>query len=1010
MQALDDEIERDAVVDRLNGRWSKSLTLMSAPGGYGKTRALAQAVRSNEANPIGVEFYLRCRPSHADPMRFLSAVLEALGVTADRAADPEALAERVVDELALRSPSQVALIVDDVHLLATNPIVVGLLSSIIRDLATNSHVVLVGRSIPEMPLARLQADDSILEIGQDDLTFSEDELHQLAQRHGVDVTLLGELAGWPALVRLAVVAGKSGTQNYLMQEIIDDLPAAVVQGLSVAVMAGGADEELLTRCGVELSAEELSDRVPMLDFLPTGYVQPHDLWSELSQALVGDTDLGDLVSTIAEWHGDAGRFDEAIILATSHGADDVARGSLMDALGTTDVSLRASTTGHWLELFGGAESVGDDDPDLLLLRGWHGRLAHGPGHGDEDVSAAVDLFHARGDVRGEAYASVENAFRGYLAGDVDRIADSVRRGPRLVAAGMDFLLSLGALTNAVVADINGDFAKGLEFSMRAISPDTRPEFVELVLRHRATLQFLVGEAEAAIATTQELEDFAPTPLNRTTNLVARFAAGDIDDLVEQWDQLRYLETGNKRDDFIQGVKSVFIDACLGFEPQLEHVRNVTWERPRERFQAALCEWCAGLLAGDEEAANHELARQVDELGLDDPMVRGDLSRFILSAYIAVPDAREFLEEITESDGFGPYQVRQIRLARILLGLRTNASIDWSGYVNPKQTISSMSLPWSVEIACGLVLHDEERGLELADALFTYTGGRAHRWLRGLAEGDASVAAGARKLLSLLPVPPEHTTALRTSGGVVVERRGATTQIRRARVRQLLLILAIRGSLRRDVAMELLWPDKDVTKARNNLRITLSHLRADLEPDRRSGEPSYHLRQRGDEIVLHRSDSLRIDISELQDGLAIAETKARNGDRSGELEALTHVASQWQPPHFDDLIDIAEVRPEVERLRAQLVDCTAEVAAAMVSNGEWHAAEQLARKLLLHDRYDERGHATLIACHLGIGNLSQTHRAIDECLNTLGEIGVSPAATTRMLMRRAQWPDQGLRAV
>ena len=118
-RSLADEILREDVIALLDQRWNKTLTLVSAPGGYGKTRALAQAVRSNEEDPVGVEFYLRLRPGHLDLARLGVAILEALGVSSERIPDEDhSFVGRIVDEFASFSPTKVCLVVDDVHLIS----------------------------------------------------------------------------------------------------------------------------------------------------------------------------------------------------------------------------------------------------------------------------------------------------------------------------------------------------------------------------------------------------------------------------------------------------------------------------------------------------------------------------------------------------------------------------------------------------------------------------------------------------------------------------------------------------------------------------------------------------------------------------------------------------------------------------------------------------------------------------------------------------------------------------
>ena len=44
-------------------RWNVRLVTVIAPGGYGKSTALAQAIRDNDTDPSGVDAYARCRSS-----------------------------------------------------------------------------------------------------------------------------------------------------------------------------------------------------------------------------------------------------------------------------------------------------------------------------------------------------------------------------------------------------------------------------------------------------------------------------------------------------------------------------------------------------------------------------------------------------------------------------------------------------------------------------------------------------------------------------------------------------------------------------------------------------------------------------------------------------------------------------------------------------------------------------------------------------------------------------------
>src|SRR6516164_9606151 len=77
-RALDVEILRPRLVRLLEGRWDRPVTLLVAGPGFGKTTALAQAVRASQVAPRGIDVWVSCQAAHEDPARFATAILEAM--------------------------------------------------------------------------------------------------------------------------------------------------------------------------------------------------------------------------------------------------------------------------------------------------------------------------------------------------------------------------------------------------------------------------------------------------------------------------------------------------------------------------------------------------------------------------------------------------------------------------------------------------------------------------------------------------------------------------------------------------------------------------------------------------------------------------------------------------------------------------------------------------------------------------------------------------------------------
>jgi serine protease len=66
---LDVELPRLRLVDRLRQRWTQPVTFVVAGPGFGKTTALAQAVRANLLEPRGIDAWVTCGPDHEDATR-----------------------------------------------------------------------------------------------------------------------------------------------------------------------------------------------------------------------------------------------------------------------------------------------------------------------------------------------------------------------------------------------------------------------------------------------------------------------------------------------------------------------------------------------------------------------------------------------------------------------------------------------------------------------------------------------------------------------------------------------------------------------------------------------------------------------------------------------------------------------------------------------------------------------------------------------------------------------------
>ena len=215
-------VPRSSLIDRLTREDSRPIVSVVAPAGYGKTTLLAQWAERN-----GQAFaWVSVDEADNDPKVLLSYVAAAL----DRV---QPVGERVFEALASPVSSvpgsvvprlgsafwsmttPVALVLDDVHLLR-NQECRSALSVLADHVPGGSRLVLAGRDEPPLRIARLRAEDRLLEIGSGDLALSRQEAAALLRAAAVtlggdDVAALHRRTeGWPAGLYLAALYLREG--------------------------------------------------------------------------------------------------------------------------------------------------------------------------------------------------------------------------------------------------------------------------------------------------------------------------------------------------------------------------------------------------------------------------------------------------------------------------------------------------------------------------------------------------------------------------------------------------------------------------------------------------------------------------------------------------------------------------------------------------------------------------------------------------------------------------------
>ena len=238
---------------RLSERLDKglTLTLISAPAGFGKTTLLAAAAEKRSVAWLSLD------AGDNDPATFWTYVVAALrSVAPEVGALPESsqpvpvgvMLTPLLNDLGALT-REIVLVLDDYHHIDAREIQDGM-AFLLDRVPPNLRVVIAGRADPLLPLARLRAQGELVEIRAADLRFTPDEAAtylnetmglQLTAR---DVAALEERTeGWIAALQLAALSmqgrddvtafidGFAGTDrfvvDYLVEEVVQRQPAEI---------------------------------------------------------------------------------------------------------------------------------------------------------------------------------------------------------------------------------------------------------------------------------------------------------------------------------------------------------------------------------------------------------------------------------------------------------------------------------------------------------------------------------------------------------------------------------------------------------------------------------------------------------------------------------------------------------------------------------------------------------------------------------------------------------------
>jgi DNA-binding SARP family transcriptional activator len=1033
----DGTLARPRLLRALIGRWEHRVTLLVGGPGLGKSTLVAQAVEENRMAPRGEDVWVGLEPHDNGDGALACAVAGALArldapdaeaVPATGLFDPSPPDVATVAEMVWkRSPTQVCLVLDDVHQLEPGSAGAAWLGELIDGLPANGHLLLAARSEPPVALARLDGRRHLRRLGEDDLRFSDDELHALAVSRGVRPERLEVSGGWPAIAELAAssVTEQRRAGAFLWEEVLEPLGEHRRHLLAVVCDLGGADQRLASAAvGEPVDLERALAGVPLVAENGNGWFSPNALWRTAPGLALDPHERTAMRRRAVRELLDRGRIDQAFALVREDGmwdeAPTVLRAACLQSerlnpnqlerlLTVCPTPVRASTAGQLATALRHAFTQ--------------------PATAMASLRAAAEACRADGDVEGELTAIAQLGRLGWARHDLASTGGEVAaRVAELEATGHPVAKGLGCIVRALVADLAGDDDAVLA-ELDAIVPGVLdPVWEVMALWFRGGVRIDRGDAEAVLTMLDGVDnpsgDRAVSTIVTGLRARAQWVLGRPDETLAAIPRLLVALRE-------AGVAQVHGQGLSNASLALSHVGDVVRAReclaegtsvfpqPDGEPTARMAVTTASVLLaeGDEDGARRLLSRALDaHAGPDTGPDRRVWRHALPLSYVLVPETRAHWDALP----LRGYQAYARELAAALVAAREGRRerlwrLDLSEIARVRAALHHR---FAAELAVALSAIGRSQGHALLDAL----GPPGRVAVDDLTRSRPAEAKAAKALLAAVPAPPPVVTYVSTlgmlsvsrsdngSGGLVngavngsaahVRHEVTDPDLRRSRVRELLAYLVGHRKTHRAAIVAALWPDHDERKGGNNLGVTLSYLLKALEPWRAAGEPPYLVRLEGSLVELAVGSRLHLDVDRFDELLAAAARAESEGNATAALDHHLAAADLYRGDLFADVPEAQWLAMDRAHYRSRFVASAIRAAELLVGRGDTAAADDLARRALAADPWNEEAFAALASAALARGDQSGARSALKLCYQALAELGAEPSYATRQLSRRS----------
>ncbi|MCL4296661.1 MAG: tetratricopeptide repeat protein [Anaerolineae bacterium] len=544
-------VQRPRLLARLAEGFTRPLTLISAPAGFGKTTLISEwhASEGGQDFPLA---WLALDDDDNDPAHFLTYFIAALAtlkpgfgetilalLKSPQPAPPKLILTHLINEVNLW-PAPFALVLDDYHVI-NSPSIHEAVAFLLDHLPPPMHIIITTRTDPPLPLARWRARQQLVEIRSDELRFTPAEtaafLHQVMGLNlsPADVAVLEtRTEGWAAGLQMAALSMQgrrdltsfinqfSGSHryilDYLMDEVLQHQPQAIQEFLLQTSILNHLSGPLCNAVMDRTDSQAILERLEQanLFLLPLDderrWYRYHHLFAEAlrhRQQNLHPEHAAILHRRASEWHEQHGLIAAAIHHSLS--APDFERAAYLVEQVGQELLIRSETVTllKWLTVL--PEELILTRPYLCLFHAWTLILNNQVTEAEQRLQAASAL---EADPVVLAQVAAIRTLVALFRGDMRHANELTRQAQALLPAGDPFLRGVTNLNRGLACFMKGDVeaARQAYAEVAELSQKSGNVMVTVIIQCQiAEAQMWQGRLHQALATYQQALALATTP-------------------------------------------------------------------------------------------------------------------------------------------------------------------------------------------------------------------------------------------------------------------------------------------------------------------------------------------------------------------------------------------------------------------------------------------------------------------------------------------------------------------